>query len=277
MFKLLNKIKPTRLALFGLLALCFSTVFTATVFADSPVLDRVIKNGVLRVAMSGDQPPFNAISRDKSLIGYDVDLSNAIAGAMQVKAEIIQLPFGDLMEALESGKVDMVVSGMAITPQRTQKVSFVGPYMMSGKSILIGTSAQGKVKTGADFNNADITLVALENSTSKSFAERSIPNAKLKTMATYDEGVKMLMDGKVDAMIADMPACKLAILRNPEAGLAVIEPPLSVEPIGIAIASNDVQFQNLIGNYLDTYEKMGLTTQLRKKWFESNTWIAALP
>jgi len=273
MFKPLNKIKLAQFTLFGLLAVCFS----GTVLADSPVLDRVIKNEVLRVAMSGDQPPFNAISRDKSLIGFDVDLAKAIAGAMQVEVDIIQMPFGELMAALESGKADMVMSGMAITPQRTQKVSFIGPYMMSGKSILIGAATQTKVKTGADFNNSDITLVALKNSTSQTFAERNLPNAKLTSIANYEDGVKMLMDGKADAMVADMPACKLAVLRNPDAGLAVIDPPLSIEPIGIAVSSNDIQFQNLIGNYLDTFERLGMIAQIRKKWFENNAWIAALP
>lgn len=273
MLKLLNKIKPVRLALAGLLALCLS----GTAFAASPVLDRVQKNGVLRVAMSGDQPPFNAVSRDKSLIGFDVDLANAMAGAMKVKVEIVQMPFGDLMAALQSGKADMILSGMAITPERTQEVSFVGPYMMSGKSILVTAAAQAKVKTGADFNKPEITLLALENSTSQTFVERKLPNAKLKTIANYEEGVKMLIDGKADAMVADMPACKLSILRNPGAGLAVLEPPLSIEPVGIAVSSKDAQFQNLVRNYLTTFEKIGLTTQLRQKWFENSSWIAALP
>jgi polar amino acid transport system substrate-binding protein len=273
MLKFLNKFKPVRFALAGLLALCVS----ATAFADSPVLDRVVKNGVLRVAMSGDQPPFNAISRDKSLIGFDVDLAKALAGAMKVKVEIVQLPFGDLMAALESGKADMIISGMSITPERTQKVSFVGPYMMSGKSILVSAAAQAKVKTGADFNNANITLLALENSTSQTFAQRALPDARLKTIANYQEGVKLLLDGKADAMVADMPACKLSVLRNPGAGLAVLEPPLSVEPVGIAVSKKDVQFQNLVRNYLSTLEKIGMTTQLRQQWFENSAWIAALP
>jgi len=273
MTKLFQTFKAARFVLAGLLALCLS----GTAMADSPVLDRVVKSGTLRVAMSGDQPPFNAVSRDKSVIGFDVDLAQAIAGAMQVKLEIVQMPFGDLMSAVEKGKADMVMSGMAITPSRTQSVSFVGPYMMSGKSMVFGAATQEKVKTGADLNKADIRLVALKNSTSQSFAERQLPNAKLKTIDNYEDGIKMIMEGDADAMVADMPACKLSVLRNPHAGLATLEEPLSIEPVGIALDLNDAQFANLVRNYLSTFEKVGLTTQLRQKWFENSSWIAALP
>jgi polar amino acid transport system substrate-binding protein len=273
MLTLLNKIKPVRYVLAGLLALCLS----GTALAGSPTLDRVIANGTLKVAMSGDQPPFNAVSREKSLMGLDVDLAEALASAMKVKLEIVQLPFADLLSAVKKGKADMVISGMAITPERTQEVSFVGPYMLSGKSMLVGAATQAKVQTGADFNKPEITLVALKNSTSETFVQRNLPNATLKTIANYDEGIQMVIAGTADAMVADLPACKLSILRNPSAGLAVLEQQLSVEPVGIAITSNDVQFENLVRNYLSTLEKIGLTTKLRQKWFENNAWIAALP
>ncbi|MFT4520099.1 MAG: polar amino acid transport system substrate-binding protein [Halioglobus sp.] len=273
MLKLLNRIRTARYALAGLLALCISSA----ALADSPVLDRVIASGTLKVAMSGDQPPFNAVSRDKSVIGFDVDLAKGIANAMKVELEIVQMPFGDLLSAVKKGKADMVMSGMGITPSRTQLVTFVGPYMMSGKSMVLGAAAQEKIQTGTDLNDAEIILVALKNSTSESFVQRQLPNATLKTIANYEDGIQMVLAGNADAMVADVPACKLSILRNPNAGLAMLEQQLSVEPLGIAIASNDAQFENLVRNYLSTLEKVGMTTKLRQKWFENNSWIAALP
>ena len=273
MFKLQNVLRPVSLVVAGVLALCLSSISLAA----SPVLDRVVENGVLKVAMSGEQPPFNVVSRDKSVIGFDADLAQALAAAMKVELEIVQMPFGDLLATVESGKADMVISGMAITPERTRQISFVGPYMLSGKSMLTTAKVMSTVKTGAELNNPDIKLVALKNSTSESFVQRNLPKSSLSTIANYDEGVKKLLAGEIDAMVADIPILKLTVLRNPGAGLGVIEPPLSVEPIGIAIPSNDQQFQNLVRNYLSTFEKTGLTKRLRQKWFEDNSWIVALP
>ncbi len=103
------------------------------------------------------------------------------------------------------------------------------------------------------------------------------PEANLVEVGSYDEGVAMLIDGKADAMVADLTQCILAVMRYPDSGLTTLEKPLTVEPIGIAISKDDPQFLNLVDNYLTAYEKTGVLNQLRKKWFEDDAWIAALP
>ena len=268
-----TKLKPALFALTGLLILCLSSIG----FAASPVLDRVVESGVLKVAMSVDQPPFNMRSRSKSVIGFDVDLAQALADGMNVKLEIVETPFGDLLAALGKGKADMVISGMTITAQRTRQVSFVGPYTLSGKSMLTTARIKEVVTDSAEFNNPEIRVVALKNSTSESFVQRNLPEASMHTIPNYNEGIQMLLTGRIDAMVADIPILKLSMLRYPDAGLSMIEPPLAIESIGIAIGRNDQQFENLLRNYLSTFEQTGLTARLQQKWFEDNSWIAHLP
>src|SRR5690606_30561685 len=103
------------------------------------------------------------------------------------------------------------------------------------------------------------------------------PEASLKEIANYDEGVALLLAGKADALVADMTVCILTVLRHPDAGLTTLDAPLSLEPVGIAVNKNDPQFVNLVGNYLRAYEKSGLLAQLRTKWFEDSDWISDLP
>jgi polar amino acid transport system substrate-binding protein len=273
MFAVVKKVKSGFCAMAGLFALCLAGV----VLAANPILDRVVESGVLKVAMSAEQPPFNMRSRDRSLMGFDVDLAQSLAEAMHVKLEIVQMPFGELLAGLAAGKADMVISGMSITPQRTRDVSFIGPYTLSGKSMLTTAGIKGVVTDTAEFNNSEIRMVALENSTSESFVKRNFPDAELHAIANYDEGIQMLLTGRVDAMVADIPILKLSMLRYPGAGLSIIEPALSIEPIGIAIPKSDPQFENLVRNYMFSMENTGLTTRLYKKWFEDNSWIASLP
>lgn len=272
MSKFLTKTRWVVTTALGLLVLCLAGMSQA-----GPALQRVIAGDTLRVAMSVDQPPFNMRSRDKSVIGFDVDLAQALADAMRVELEIVEIPFGDLLASLAEGKVDMVISGVTITADRSKQVSFVGPYTLSGKSILTTARIKKVVTDGSEFNDPEIRVVALNNSTSERFVRESLPQAFLHTIPNYNEGIQLLLTGQIDAMVADMPILKLSMLRYPDAGLGLIEPPLSIEPIGIAIARGDRQFHNLVRNYLTTLEKTGLTTHLHQKWFEDNSWAALLP
>jgi polar amino acid transport system substrate-binding protein len=258
----------------GLLA--FATVFSLQAMAGE-TLQRVIDFKVLKVGMSGNQPPMTMTSREGAPMGFDVDLAKALANAMKVKLEIVKMPFGELLGALEEDKVDMILSGMSITPERTEMVSFVGPYMMSGKSILTKDSVLAKISGADEFNRSNIKLLALKNSTSADFVRNVAPDATLVEVDSYDEGVAMIIDGKGDAMVADMPMCVLSVARYPDAGLTTLERPLTVEPVGIAVSKDDLQFLNLVDNYLEAYEKTGLLSKLREQWFKNTSWVAALP
>ena len=254
----------------------FASISTATA-QDSPVLDRVVETGELRVGMSGNQPPFNMRNRSGDLMGIDVDLATVLAAAMDAEVNIVTRPFGELLDALEAGEIDMVISGMTITADRTRRVSFVGPYMLSGMSILTNSRALAAVEEAEDFDQASLKLVALRNSTSQRFVERHLPAAQLTAIEDYDQGVQMVLSDEVDAMVADMPVCLLSVLRNPNAGLLTLDEPLTIEPIGMALPKGDTQFRNVVENYYRALEGTGILQALREKWMEDGSWIAAMP
>ncbi len=258
-----------------LLVTLFATLLPTAQAGET--LQRVLDFKTLNVGMSADQPPMTARNKTGGLRGYDVDLARAMASAMRVQLEIKVMPFSDLISALERDEIDMIISNMSITPERTEQVTFLGPYMMAGKSILTRNSVLAQAKEGGAFNRKDLKLVAIENSTSAMFISEAAPDAQLVTVATNDTGIAKIINGEADAMIADMAVCKLAVLRHQDAGLVTLSEPLTLEPVGIAVSKDDHQFQNLVDNYLDAYGKTGVLSGLRKKWFEDGSWVGALP
>lgn len=239
-------------------------------------LDRVVDFKVLKVGMSGNQPPLTMKSRDGGLMGFDVDLAQALAKAMGVTLDIQVMEFGQLQAALKADKIDMIISGMSITSERTRDQLFIGPYMMSGKSILTKNSVLAKMSSANEFNREDLKLMALSGSTSADFVKQATPDATLVEVGTYDEGVKMLIAGKADALVADMSQCIVSIMRHPDADLTTLDKPLTIEPLGIAVSKDDPHFYNLVDNFLRAYEKTGVLTKLRQKWYEDKSWMAAL-
>src|SRR5262245_12412781 len=95
---------------------------------SSPVLGRIASTGELVVGRAASMPPLNMTTKNGQVVGFEIDLAQAMAQAMNVKLRVAPIPFAELMPALEAGQVDMVLSGMTITPGRNMKVAFVGPY-----------------------------------------------------------------------------------------------------------------------------------------------------
>jgi polar amino acid transport system substrate-binding protein len=242
----------------------------------SPVLDRIQKRGELIVGTMGGMPPLNMISKDGEVFGLEADLAEMIAGAMGVKARFVTRPFSELLPALQTGEVDMVLSGMTITPKRNLKVAFVGPYFISGKAFLTKVKTIANAKEAVDVNNPDTRLVALRDSTSQAFAEAVLDKTTLFTTGTYDEAVDMVLKDKVHAMIADYPICVVSVFRYPEAGLLSVITPLTYEPIGIAIPASDPLLMNWTTNTLNSIEASGQLDELKLKWFAEGDWLDKL-
>jgi polar amino acid transport system substrate-binding protein len=242
----------------------------------SPVLDRILSRGELRVGMSGDMPPLNMTTKENKIIGLDADLAEMAADAMGVKLNIQKMPFSGLLAALEAGSIDMIISNMTMTPDRNLKVAFVGPYFTSGKGLLTKNSVLAQTKSFKDIDNPNFTLVTLKGSTSEAVTRKGAPLAKLLTASTENEGVQMVIDGKADAMLADYPICMVAAFRNQGSGLVPVVAPITYEPIGIAVPKGDPQLVNWLQNFMNSIEKAGYMKGLGEKWFTKPTWVDQL-
>ena len=104
--------------------------------SSSPGLDRIRAKGELVVGTAASMPPLNMTTKTGEIIGLEMDLARAMAAAMKVKLRLAAMPFANLLPALEAGQVDMILSGMTMTPERNMRFAFVGPYFVSGKSFL---------------------------------------------------------------------------------------------------------------------------------------------
>ena len=260
----------------GLMAGYVQTAVAAEAARLSPVLDRIQAKKELVVGTAASMPPFNMTTKDGQVVGMEIDLANLIAGAMNVKLRLKTIPFNDLLPALEGGQVDMILSSMTITPARNLKFAFVGPYFVSGKSILTKEKNAQSMNEVSKINNPDYTLTALKGSTSQMFAEKVFPKTKLALVDNYDQAVAMVREDKAQAMVADMPICQLTAYRYPDAGLVTLKNPLSYEPIGIAIPANDLLMLNWLQNFLNTLDKDGTMGILVDRWFKDGSWLSRL-
>jgi polar amino acid transport system substrate-binding protein len=241
------------------------------------VVDRIQKAGELTVGMSGDQPPLNVVDRNGKVIGLEPDLAARMASDMGVKLKVVKMPFPELLPALSEGKIDLILSGMTITPQRNLKVAFVGPYYVTGKAFLTKLSTIASLKNADGVDKPEYTVVALKGSTSQLYVEKMLPKAKLVTTKNYDEALDLLIRDKAHVMVADYHFCALSALRYKDKGLTTVTAPFTYEPIGVAMPDGDPLLVNWMQNFLVTLQGSGELKKMSDRWFLRGDWLSELP
>lgn len=254
-----------------------NTANASASISASPVIDRIQQRGQLVVGMTGNMPPLNMTTKEGELIGYEVDIARAMAGAMGVKATFKKMPFAELLPALQSGKIDLILSNMTITPGRNMKSAFVGPYFESGKAFLTKVKTIAMADDPEDIDAKKVKLVALKGSTSQAFVKKALPEATLMTAKDYDEAVEMVLTDKVHAMVADYPICVVSVFRYPDKGLLSVVTTLTYEPIGVGVPAGDPLLVNWVENFMGIAGKTGLMDALKEKWFLRADWLHRLP
>ena len=128
-----------------------------------------------------------------------------------------------------------------------------------------------------DIDAKNTKLVVLKGSTSQAFVEEAIPDATLVVANDYDAAVKMVLEDKVDAMVADYPICVVSVFRYPDQGLLSVVTTLTYEPIGVGVPDGDPLLVNWLQNFIGIAEKTGLMQGLKEKWFQKTNWLQQLP
>ena len=257
--------------------LLFAIVLTIVVTVQGiaqKTLSNIIKKGEIRIGMTGTQPPFSMRAKNDELIGYEVDLAKLLAESMGVKLKIVELPFYELLPTLQDGKIDAIMSGMTITPERNLKALFAGPYTMSGKSILTKSRVLAGISEVAEANLKKYKITCLKGSTSEKFARAYLPNTEIIPVENYEVAVDMVLNDQADGLVADFPICLVTILRHQDEGLVTLDDALTLEPIGMALPPRDPQFLNLVENYLSALELTGALEILDEMWSGGREWLS---
>ncbi len=259
-----------------LLYACSTGTGTRIPAATAPVIDRILQKGELTVGTAAGMPPLNMTTQKGKIIGFEADLARYMADSMGVKLNLKAIQFSKLLAALESGQIDMILSGMTMTSKRNLKVAFAGPYYVSGKGLLTNVSTLSSITDPNALDNRKFKIAALEGSTSAEFVRVIMKKATLVTTKDYDTAVDMVIQRKVDAMLADHPICVVSVARYPQHNLFSIIAPFTYEPLGVALPADDPLLVNWVTNFLNKLEDSGVLEKMRDRWFRDVSWVKKL-
>ncbi len=236
-------------------------------------LKSIQKKGKLVLGTTGSQPPYSMTSVSGDPMGFEIELAQALANAMNVELEIKTMKFDELLKAVEAGEVDAAMSGITMTIERNLKTVFIGPYSVTGKTLLTKKSVIDRINNQELTDIQDLKISALKGSTSESLLKTDLPEAQATYVTAYKDGVDNVINGTSDAMLSDYPICVISALRYEDKGLECLPEPITMEPIGMALNSNDPHLINLIQNYFSYLELSGQLEMLTYKWFDDSSWL----
>ena len=258
-------------SVFVLVLILMGLTGSALQAADNSSQSRIQERGTLVLGTSGNMPTMSQVDASGKVSGFDIDLARVMAGMMGVRLDIELMPFDQLLPALESGRVDVVMSNMTITPQRNLRVAFVGPYLVSGKCVVTKDRALAAVEPSADLNQATTRVAVLKGSTSEAVARELLPDATLVQVDDYAKAVQLVTDDSANGMLTDYPICLATLQANPDAGFVSIFSLLTYEPIGIALPAGDAQFINWTRNFLQRMQGTRGIEEFSQRWFGRKT------
>lgn len=205
------------------------------------VLSKIKANGKLVVGTAPGYPPFEFTvnkSGKSQVVGADIDLAKKIADEIGVKLEIKAMDFDALIMALQSSKVDMVITSMTPTEERKKSVDFSDVYFEGTNSIIVNSNFSKDISKEDDLKN--IVLGVQRGSVQEIYAKEVLKAPKIKSLTAIPDLIADMKNGNIDGIIASTVVAK--INANQYEGIKLIDVNLSQankEEAAIAIKKGD--------------------------------------
>lgn len=223
----------------------------------------------VRIGTEGAYKPFNYMTEDGKLEGFDIDIAKALCVAMKAECTFTAQDWDGIIPGLQAGRYDAIVASMSITPDREQVVLFSDPYYRSPASFL--TQKAGGVAAVSPKDLAGKTIGAQSATTHAQYLQDKYPDADLKLYRTLDDAVLDLESGRVDAVMGDkLPLYDWA--QDPAKGFAFVgEDITAVEyfgpGIGIALRKEDAALRDRLNAALKAIIADGTYEKINAKYF----------
>jgi polar amino acid transport system substrate-binding protein len=221
---------------------------------------------VLNVGSYPNNPPFEYKTASGSFEGFEVDIVNEAAKRIGMTTNIADYDFQPLFAATLSGRIDVAISSITITPERLKSQSFTQPYYDSNMGI--ATKEDSPLKSLEDLKGKNIGV--LSGSTGEKWAKENQGKygfADIKGYNTQQEVMLDLTASRVDAVISDVPG--MQYLFKTMKGLTVKDQIKTGEQYGLMMRKNDKLLQKL-SDAIGTMKKDGTMAAIHKKWFGSD-------
>jgi len=226
-------------------------------------LAAVREQGYVRLAMSGQYPPFNFVDENNLLTGFDVELCSAIADRLGVEPRPISTAWDGIVAGLLAGKYELICGSMAITEQRRAAIDFSAPYYRSGAQLFVRKGARVQSADELDGRTVGVTL----GTTYEEWVRGHLKNVAVRTYKGVPAMILEVANGRIDGFISDRIVGAIAIAEK-GAPIAAAGQLLYEERMGIALRRGNPKLKQAIDDALAAMKEDGTYQAISMKWLK---------
>ncbi|MDO5102103.1 MAG: cystine ABC transporter substrate-binding protein [Lautropia sp.] len=232
--------------------------------AADDALQKVKERGALRIGIEGTYPPFNFQDKAGKLVGFEVDLGEALAKQLGVKAHFQPTKWDGLLAALESGRLDVIINQVTITEARQAKYNFSQPYTLSGMQAVVRKDNADQFQTPDTLKGKKVGVGLGTNY--EEWLRKNIPEADVRVYEDDPTKSQDLAVGRLDAIMVDRLAALYQVAQSNNR-FALGGPAFSRQTSGIPTRKGDTELLAAINKALDTLREDGTLAAISTKWF----------
>lgn len=218
---------------------------------------------VYTVATDNGYVPFEFIDEETGeLVGFDIDLMNALAEEAGIEIEYETLEFDGIVAGISSGRFDIAIAGMTITEERQESIDFTQPYYEAGLILAVRDDNE-EIQSIEDVDGK--VVATRTGSTSETYLKEhtdAIPEAFPQII----EGYQNVLAGRADAVLYDLPNVLFYSEQEAEGRLKTVGEKLTGEEYGIAFPKGS-ELRDVIDEALTTLKENGTYDDIYEKWF----------
>lgn len=240
-----------------------SATDSAASTATTDKLQEIKDKGKLVMGTSADYPPYewHLIKDGKDeIIGFDIDIAQAIADELGVELEVKDMSFDGLIPALSTGKIDMIIAGMNATEERKKSVDFTDVYYTQTDIVVIRKEDADKFTSEDSLKTAK--LATQKATVQETYLLETFPEAEIQSVPKWNTAIMSLTTGKVDAVMMVDTVAKQFIAQNDDLMVANFDINSTPNAAAIAVAKNGGDFLETVNNIVNEMKESGKIEEL---------------
>ena len=218
----------------------------------------------LIVGVTPDYPPL-IYKADGRVIGVEADFARLLATALNRRLMFHELRWDDLIPALMSGKIDIIMAGMTATEARKVRIDFTESYFKSGLVTAMRAQDLNTYNSLELIKQSAGSVGVIPGSVGDVYVQRNFPKARRIDIAKVDHATFELKTHQIDLFVADGPAVVWLVSRN-EADLAGFWEPLAVEPLAWGVNRPNVELMSAVNRTLEQWKQDGTLKRVLMRW-----------